>query len=420
MNILVITNSTWDDRNSFGNTLSNWFGEWRDSKFSCITFRSEIPNNKICVDYYVVSPIDVAKHILLPWKIGRRYTSETIPSKSVVAEGKVVGIKGVKRRVIIHALDFLYKLPFWRNKKYKQFIQDVNPDIVFLFATADAFVCQNVKYIKSHTKAKIIISAEDDVYGAVSDSNDFLSIVQKRRYEKMFLVADKLYGASQMMCDAYKTIFNKTFYPIYKGCEFAGIRDDVNSPVEMVYAGNLLYGRLDTLSSIANSLREINKNELKIRLTVFSGTKVQKEDVLAINDGRSVVFAGQKPFEEIKDILRKADITLHVESFEPERQKQVRYSFSTKIIDCLQSGNTMMVVGPKGIASVEYPRIIPGAIVVDDINDICCVLNDIVQESNTLVKNAKLINAFAIEYHDITHVRASLKNDFMGLMDNGF
>lgn len=412
MNILVVSDSSWNDRGSFGNTISNWFGGWSDCRFSSLTFRSEVPNNKVCSEYYVISPVDVAKHVLLPWKIGRRYTSENIPSNSVVAEGSVVGIKGLKRRIILYALDILYQLPFWRNKKYKQFIQDANPDIVFLFATADAFVYQNVKFLKSHTKAKIVISAEDDVYGAVAESKDLLSRIKKRRYEEMFLIADRLYGASQMMCDAYTAMFHKPFYPIYKGCEFAGVRTDVNSPVKMVYAGNLLYGRLQTLSAIANVLREINKNELKVRLTVFSGTKVQQEDVLAINDGRTAVFAGQKPFEEIKEILRESDITLHVESFEPERKKQVRYSFSTKIIDCLQSGNTMMVVGPKGIASVEYPRTIPGAIIVDDVAKIKQYLRDILHNTDCLLLSAKKIHRFAVEHHEIANVRDSLRKDF--------
>ena len=191
-----------------------------------------------------------------------------------------------------------------------------------------------------------------------------------------------------------------------------------NSPVEIVYAGNLLYGRIDTLSTITSALRKINKNGVKMRLTVFSGTKVTDEQISCINDGASAVFAGQKPFDEVKKILNHADITLHVESFEPQMQKIVRYSFSTKIIDCLQSGNTMLVVGPKNIASVEYPRAIPGAIVVDDNRNLYAELLRIASNPSLLIDSAKQTNGYAVEHHEISLVRRSLQEDFKYLLND--
>jgi len=413
MNILVLTDSTWDDCNSFGNTLTNWFGNWKDSSFSCMTMRSAIPNNKICSKYFVVSPIDVAKHLFTPWKIGCFYTVDSLPSRIESVENKVVGIRGFKRWLIIVALDILYCLPIWRNRNYKKFIETIHPDVVFLFATADSFVYKNVKYIKRHTNAKIAITSEDDVYGAMSDNKDWLSRIRKKRFKRMFRMADSLYGASQMMCDAYSDLFGRQFKPIYKGCEFAKVRTQVNHPIEMIYAGNLLYGRIETLSLLADALRKINKDEVVMRLTVYSGTRVSKEDIAAINDGRSSIFAGQKPYDEIKTLMHLSDITLHVESFEPDIQKLVRYSFSTKIIDCLQSGNTMMVIGPKNIASVEYSKSIPGAIVIDTTDKIHQVIEGIIKKPSSLISTSLMIREFAMKHHVIHQVRKQLENDFL-------
>lgn len=416
MNILVIANSVWDNNNSLGNTLSNWFSGWEDCNFSCITYRSDIPNNKCCNNYYVVSPFEFIKKLFTPGKIGLRYDSNSIPSGFNKIEVGAKGITGIKRSIIRTAIDFIYRIPLWRNARYKQFIRDINPDIVFLFAIADSFVYENVKYLKKHTKAKVVVSVEDDVYGAVTDKKGILPAIEKNRLKRIIQIADKLYGASQLMCEAYSKQFKRDFSPIYKGCEFHVIKQAVNDPIEIVYAGNLLYGRLDTLSEIANAIRIINRNKLLMRLSIYSGTKVSEDAIRCINDGKSAIFCGLKSSEEIKDILNKSDITLHVESFMPEMQKLVRYSFSTKIIDCLQSGNTMMVVGPQNIASVEYAKSIPGAIVVDNTDKLYDVFYAIANTPKALLESAKSINQYAREHHDIKNVRGHLRQDFDNLL----
>ena len=255
-------------------------------------------------------------------------------------------------------MDILYCIPVWQNKKYQNFISDANPDIVFLFAIGESFIYRNVRYLRKKTRAKIILSVEDDVYGAAVKKHSLLSWIEAKRLKIMFEDADKLYGASQMLCEKYSQLFNSTFSPIYKGCVFNSPRDEVNNPITIVYAGNLLYGRLETMALLSEAIRKINKYGIKIQLMVYSGTKINEEELSIINDGVSVIFGGLKPYDEIKSIMYRSDITLHVESFEPSMIDLVRYSFSTKIIDCLQSG-IQHVIGPSHIASVEYARTIP-------------------------------------------------------------
>jgi hypothetical protein len=113
--------------------------------------------------------------------------------------------------------------------------------------------------------------------------------------------------------------------------------------------------------------------------------------------------------------MRQADIVLHVESFNPVQIKNVRLSFSTKIIDCLQSGSCMMVIVPKGIASVEYPRKIEGAVVVDDLSMLGDTLKKIVLQPEQLAVRARRIHEFAQKNHQIDAVRSKLANDLKTL-----
>ena len=114
--------------------------------------------------------------------------------------------------------------------------------------------------------------------------------------------------------------------------------------------------------------------------------------------------------------MHDADVVLHIESFDRDNIETVRYSFSTKIIDCLQSGNQVLGIGPKGIASIEYLKKVDGAIVVDDQNNIFDVIQQIVLHSDELNENRKLTREYAKKYHEINAVQQSIRKDFEKLM----
>ncbi len=83
--------------------------------------------------------------------------------------------------------------------------------------------------------------------------------------------------------------------------------------------------------------------------------------------------------------------------------------------DCMQSGSAMMVIGPKGIASVEYPRKIDGVFVVDDLSLIRKTLCEIVKNPHQIVNRAKHLMEYAKNYHEITGVRSKLQSDFQNI-----
>lgn len=61
-------------------------------------------------------------------------------------------------------------------------------------------------------------------------------------------------------------------------------------------------------------------------------------------------------YEKMKKLMNQSDIVLLVESFNQDNISDVQYSFSTKIIDCLQSGCGVMAIGPQNISAIEYLR----------------------------------------------------------------
>ena len=313
--------------------------------------------------------------------------------------------------------DFIYFLheqvwnsKIWFNKSFKKFLD--KPDILFCFATNQYILLPIVKYLKKHTNCKIVLFIADDVYGAIDNVAWYRQCYLRKEFEKCIEYSDKLYAVSEEMCELYEQRFNKPVEVLYKGCDLSTEpKGFLNEPIKIVYAGNLYYGRDDTLAELAKALEKINSTKTVAKLEIYTGATITSEIERKLNIVGSSEIMGSRPYNEIKEIMKNADIVLHVESFEEKQKELVKYSFSTKIIDCLQSGNVVLGIGPSNIASIEYLKKIDGAFVIDDMDNIFDSISKILNEKNILNENAKKTRDFAKENHELTVVREKLKED---------
>lgn len=421
MNILIISNIELDTKNSSGNTYANWLTGWQDCNIACAYCRDTYPNNDFCDEYFSVSPISIVKYFFTPWKIGKHFSKKDIKSDSSIGKTErtlVQHSKHSKRGLFYLITDVLYSSKIWMNRNYKRFIKEFNPDIVFFFAKSDAFIYENLRYIKKYTKAKCVAFYADDVYRRFKNSKGLVYRIFEHRFSKIIGLTDCHYGASKLMCEDYGSLFNIPMIPLYKGCEIADVKNIKNNPLRIIYAGNLYYGRFNTLSRIAQELKEFNKNETKILLEIYTTTEITSEIEKALNIPNASQVMGSKPYTEIKKIMQSADFVLHVESFSPKDISSVRLSYSTKISDCLQSGSVLMVVGPRNIASVEEALQIPGSVVITDLSEIQGSIAQIVSKSDDLVSMAQMTNVYAKKYFLLTEVRRKLYHDFKKLIEN--
>jgi hypothetical protein len=72
---------------------------------------------------------------------------------------------------------------------------------------------------------------------------------------------------------------------------------------------------------------------------------------------------------EVPVMLAKADVLVHVESFDYSSRRSTVLSMSTKIPEYLSSGGCIMAIGPKDIASIRYLKETKSAIVVTKFGD---------------------------------------------------
>lgn len=426
MNILVFNEAAWDDKNSFGNTISNFFcgNTWKSDSFYNFYVRNQMPDNKVNVVYYNLSAVDMIKGICKFHIKGRKFSTCDLQSKKIELERKhnaeqsrIDRIHQKRNNLIYYVHELVWRSGLWLNNDFKDFIQKASPDILFAFTTSPYILWPLIKYLKKNTHCKVILLAADDVYGSIDKM-----VLYRRRYWRRFFrsciqAADKLYAISEEMAELYKARFSKDIVPLYKGCDLSEPqKQTLNNPLRIVYAGNLLYGRADTLALIASAVERANAEETKATLEIFTGTTITPEFSEKLNRSHSSRIIGSRPYEEIKRIMHTADIVLHVESFESKAIETVRYSFSTKIIDCLQSGVQVLGIGPGEVASIRYLKKVDGAIVADDIGQIEGTISGLIRHKDTLLINAKKTRQFAKKYHEIHEVQKRLRKDFQDLL----
>lgn len=423
--ILVISTSPWNDVNSSGNTFSNFFEGWENAEFHSLFLREELPKNNVCTSYYQITERQVLMKILRGAEPGRTFSTADIQmlreNKSVKirqnAEKKLLDFFRTKiRRIAVLAREFLWKVGGWKNKNLNDFLSQNKIDCIFAFAAGPIYFQEIVRYCQSKTGAKLYLFFADDIYTYKSYMP--LAYLYKRALRNSIfesvLQAHKLYGISTELCEEYKEYFGKSIEPLQKGCvlEHTKVKTKVSAPIKMVYAGNLYYGRWKILKVLADEIEKINKNGLKITLEIYTTATITSKFNKALNRGVSSKIMGGRPYDEIKKILAESDIVLHVESFNHKEILKTRLSFSTKIIDCLQSGSCLMAIGPDKVSSIKYIKKIDGAIVISDLLDIRRIVKELVENPNQLFERAKLTYSYAQSFHDINSVRQRLQKDF--------
>ena len=166
---------------------------------------------------------------------------------------------------------------------------------------------------------------------------------------------------------------------------------------------------------LAKAIEKVNNGIQKAYLDIYSGTPVNEDILSMLNIEGASTLHKARSFEDIKQIMREADIVLHVESFDEEQMKLVRLSFSTKITDCMQSGSMMMAIGPEIVASIDYATRLPGCVVVNNLDNLDKTIRGLLDCNNTIIENAAKTNRFALKNVELNQLRNRLKSEFESL-----
>lgn len=411
--VLIVSRGVWDDE-GVSSTLSNIFQNYDCEKLAQIYIETKKPNTKLCRNFFQISEFSLIKK-LYKWRTqtGRRVDAEYVADTNTARKEALTMeyVRGHRSFTYTVLRDLLWHLDGWKSKELRAFIKEEDPDVVWLTGSPLILMNRLSQYVVRLSGKPYCIYEMDDVYSYKNTASHPFKFLYRyclrRRVKKLLQGAAQVFVISPKMKREFDSLFGIDSIVLTKGIDytdrlFRGVTRSV--PVNMVYAGNLIYGRLSTMEKLASALDEINKQSCRLVLTIYTGTPIPSVIREKMTKNGSVTFHDTVPYSQVSEIIRQSEVVLFVESFDEKTKNIARLSFSTKLTDYLAGGKCMLAIGPGDIAPMEY--------LVD--NDAAITITN---EHETIEKLEYLLSPGVIEHYSRKAYNCGKKNHDKGMLD---
>lgn len=420
MKILLLISEMWNDKVYPNNNLTNWFSGFQGVEIATISGGSGKPYNDCCKKYFQITDKMMAKSILSRKKAGVELIADQNKDEAAISRPKKNKIHCESARLL---RDMVWRFGRYDLTALKKFIDDFAPDIIFSQRMGSIKMCRLEKVVCSLTDAPIVAYTGDDEYSLKRLS--FNPIFWLRRFwvrawlKRQIPTYDIYYSMSEEQMSVYQRKFGVETKFLVKCGEFDAqrVHTTVNAPIVITYAGKLYCGRWKTLCLIADAIKSVNADGVKIVLNVYTGDKVSKKQRRKLDDGINSHLHGYVSAEELKKIYSESDIALHVESFGLRQRLITKYSFSTKIMDCLSCGCAAMAVCHNSQAGFRYLKENDVAFTADGKKEIDSMLKGIADNPQSVIDYAQKAYELGKEHHSRDKVQRDILNDFVSVVE---
>lgn len=405
MKILIISHNVISNTGNMGMTLRNYFRGMKDVEIAQYYIQSEIPNNdEVCQKYYRFTDLDAIKSILPGIKVGKRLNKEDIQKERNVVRINNNNLnriysRGRKRTPFIYfGRNFVWKLSKWYSEDLKTWIQEFNPDLVFLASGDYAFIYNIAQRISKDMNCPLVVSCFDDYYKFHINYDSLLGRLQHKFFMKVVHKTMKQSRLIVTVCETmkkeYQDIFKKRSIVLYTASSTAS-QKSIDSGRQISYIGNLSLGRYKQLIAIGRILKNLDSLDIPKYIDVYS-TESSEEVLSQMTEENGICFHGAIVGEEKEKVLENTMLSIHTESFDEDMVQRVRYSVSTKIAELCFSGPCILAYGPAVVASVDYLKTNNAAYVITSEENLMNGLIEICTNQklrSNIIKNARNLAA---------------------------
>ena len=424
MKLLLITDEVWNDRIHGNNVLTNWFSGF-EGEIAHIYCSPGLPNNASCRKYFRFTDGGMLKSILHhSYKDGQRVEQMEEPGETDSTWTDISRI-GFLKKYMGNTLR-LFKSFVWGFGQYdmeelEQFVKEFSPDLIFSARFATTKILRLERTVLEIAKCPIVAFTGDNEYSlrkfSLSPVFWMNELILRIRLQRMMTKYSLYYTLSEEQKQEYEDAFGIRIKTLYKCADKPEVADkSLHYPIRMVYAGKLYCGRWKTLSAIGNALREVNQDETRMILEIYTRDELKEKQKRLLDDGQNTIIRGAVKPEDIPKIYESSDIALHVESFELKHKLSTRVSFSTKIIDCLASGCAVMAIAWKEHSGLTYLKREDAAICIDDLQELTNVFNNLLYSPETITEYRKKATDCLNKNHLRQIIQKKLYSDFADIV----
>ena len=419
----MLVAESWRSDSAGGNVTDNHFSGM-NAEFAQIFTSADLPKNNTCHKYFQFTDSEIIKNFLLRQPVGNVLDINQISGKQINAEKndrKLLDLFRILRLNFFYLIkSFIWRYSKWKTPALEKFILDFKPDVIFAPCYPFPFQLALTRYVKDLTGKKIVSYSSDDNYSLKQFSISPFFWLNRlwNRYclKKTYSYYDLIYSMTKTEIDEISLITKKPMKILHKGIEITPFQKrDINLPIKIIYAGGIYLDRWKVLARIGNVLKEINKNDIKIVLDIYTQNSLTKRQHKALNDGSNIFTHSAVEKDQLDILYKNSNIALHVESFSLKNRLKTRLSFSTKIIDCLGSGCAVIAVAWKGQGGLKYLKEQNAALCITDLREIKKQLEYISDNPDYIDLYSKKAYDCVVKNHDIKKIREDLYYDLLNL-----
>lgn len=424
LKVLLLVAEPWRSDDSGGNTIDNFFNGMQNVEFAQVYNSDKMPVNNVCKKYFQISASKVIKGFITRKKVGCELCFDVIVSKNeecIVHQQKISKFNKILRRVknirpefLITVKNVIWRYSNWKTPELESFVKEFNPDVIYAPCYASPFQLALTRYVKKLTGKKIVTWSADDCYSLRQFSLSpffWLNRFWNRHcLRKTYPYYEEFFSISEDEIEEMSPVVGKQMKVLRKGVNVPNIfiPRSLHEPIRFIYAGGLYLNRHKSLIAIAEALRKLNQHGVKAELHVYSGTKLDEKNTKLLNDRKSSFMHGLVSPDRLKEIYQESDVAIHCESFDLKYRLMTRLSFSTKVIDCFQSGCAILAIAWKEHTALKYLMKEDAAFCVSSLAEIEPMVFNIVNNKNLISKYAQKAYECECKNHRIEDVQKTL------------
>lgn len=364
MRILVISNTEWDDGNSFGSTFSNLLSFEDCDNLANIYCRNGSPRTQYCRHFLCMGEKAIWDYLIHSADFQLQHGLPNTENTTKQTAKKTSRIKTFARKhrwlLFFWLRELLWMIAKWkRSKALHLFIEEFKPDLIVLPVYSYSYINKLALYLSQCYKLPLVSYVSDDEYSynpfRWSPFYHINKWYQRKWIKKGIDKSDILYVISDIQKREYEVFFGQKCKILTKGAIFEQPPTPYSphQPLRLLFIGNIGTGRWTTLSMLADIIEQINASTKRVELTIYTGTPYTSKMIHALNK-KGVHLNGYISPQDAQIIIQNSDVLVHVESFIPKDVFEVHQSFSTKIVDYISFGKCILGIGPKGVASISF------------------------------------------------------------------
>lgn len=432
--VLLLVAEPWRKDDSGGNTIDNFFYGMKGVEFAQVYCDDRLPHNDVCTKYFQISQEEVLKSFLGHRKVGGVLSGVEIQNQDtniqeqeasqVCHQTKInkikVWIRNLRPASLLLMRSIIWRYSNWKTEELDKFILDFNPDVIYAPCYAFPFQLALTRHVKKLTGLKIITWSADDCYSLRQFNLDPFFWINRfwNRHclRKTYPCYNEFYSISEDEIEEMSPVVGLPMKILRKGVRVPDsfTPREVHKPIKFIYAGGMYINRHKSLIKIADAIRKLNEDgSILAELHIYSATQLDSISMALLNDGRSVFNHGLISAEQLSKLYLESDVAIHCESFDLQNRLGTRLSFSTKIIDCFQSGCAILAIAWKEHTALKYLQKEDAALCVTSNDDIESTVFRIVQHPEIIKEYAQKAYECEKRNHRIEDVQKKLYDAFV-------